>query len=652
MRRLLYFSTLAVLAALVGFTTSACRPGATSEHEGHWRFTDLTALTPTVEAGAPASAFEIATGFLGSQEVRDLTKVPASTAASFPHQSAGQVETLIQQPGSRLAWTLELGSEPYLTFTPLADEEFGCPCTFRAGIRQADGSVVELFQLAPDFLSPGTQVPDGVAPRGSVAAEEIDLGRWSGQRVDLLLQIDPPPGGSRRSARMRWASPAVFDRSPATQASSGEKPNLILIGIDTLRADHLGAWRQPPANGWAPPSLTPALDRLADQSDVWLDAYSTFNVTNPSFASIMTGLYGKNHGIYDLRTPLPPGHTTLAELLKEAGYETLAVIAARHLGDHNSGLGQGFDTVITAQEHSAAEGAIASAMSWIAERGEASDRPYFVWLHLFDPHTPHVPPQPYAQGLRPATAYGAQPVAAWTPFRRTGPVAFDQPVLAGHSALYAGEVAYTDRQLGRFLDFVDSRGGRADTLVALTADHGENLGEHAILHRHGGLWETTTHVPLMVRWPRRTSSTAEPAGRRIRGLVQTLDLFPTLLAAVGLEVPPQDGEDLRVLTAEGRRGRRAVFSEHASLLGVSVRTPTHRWMKSSGNPQVPAGDYLFDLTADPAESKNLAGTGLAVEQQLSELLTRWLEDRRPAADATPRDLSQEEIERLRSLGYL
>jgi arylsulfatase A-like enzyme len=387
---------------------------------------------------------------------------------------------------------------------------------------------------------------------------------------------------------------------------------------------------------------------LAAQSDVWLNAYSTFNATNPSFASILTGLYGKNHGIYDLKTPLPPSHTTLAELLAGAGYDTLALISARHLGDQSSGLGQGFALVSTASEQYAAEMPIDMAMDWLAARPRSSrtQRPFFIWLHLFDPHTPHTPPRPYALGFRPAAAMGLSPVRAWVPFRPPGPRELADPTLGGSRDLYDGEVAYLDRQVGRLLDFLESRGLLANTLVAAVADHGENLGEHGIRFRHAGLFDTTTHVPLMIRWP----GPARP-GRRIQGLVQTIDLFPTLLAAAGLPAPKQDGIDLRALTGMGRSGRRAVFSEHASRLGVSLRTREYRYGLNQGNPLFPDGPYLYDSQRDPGETRNLAGRALPVEKELNDLLLRWLSDRTRNPHPPSRGLSEEDEKRLKALGY-
>jgi arylsulfatase len=477
-----------------------------------------------------------------------------------------------------------------------------------------------------------------------------------------------------------WGSPALYSRlSPPAQAAAPAampaRPNILLIGCDTLRADRLGTWGRNP-------SLTPEIDRLAGESDVWTQAFSTFNATNPSFVSIMTGLYGKNHGVYDLHTRLPGNFTTLARHLAGAGYQTMAIISARHLGDHNSGLGQGFGEVTRADEHYAAELGVNQTLDWIAAAA-TRPRPFFVWLHLFDPHTPHTPPHPYADGLRPAAAGGLAPVVAWVPFRTPGPRFYDQPVLAGNRDLYDGEVAYLDHQIGRLLDGLRSRGLLDTTLVALVADHGENLGDHGLLYRHVGLFDTTTHVPLLVRWPG-----PRRAGRVHPELVQTIDLFPTLLAAAGLQVPAQDGIDLRRLSGlsdlsslsgqsgqsgqpgpggdgnphgAATRGRRAVFAEHSNGLGAMVRTRDYQYIVSRGNTVVfPDGASLYDLRADPGEIRNLAGRGLPAERELAGLLAAWTAQRRPAPSgaggpagpAPAQPLSREDAARLRSLGYL
>ncbi len=621
----------AVLSVLFVLVLSACRSQPEAPPAGAWERLDLWRAKPEVEATPPewrkATIRQIS--YLGAEEVRDLRLVPAKQLIAFPKRTAGQVKALEQRASSRVRWTIEPGRDAYFSFIPLGTLN-GCDCVYLVGVREGD-KLDKLYRLDAEPVGP-------ISP----AAVEVDLSSYAGRRVDLLIQID----GSAAHApehpvpSVLWGSPAVYSRKAPPARRQGEtRPNILLIGFDTLRADALGAWGRNP-------SLTPTLDRLAEQSDVWLDAFSTFNVTNPSFASILTGLYGKNHGVYDLQTPLPPTHTTLAERLAKAGYDTLALISASHLGDHNSGLGQGFAEVSTASEHYAAEMPIDMTMDWLAARA-GKPRPFFVWLHLFDPHTPHTPPQPYALGFRPAAPAGLAPARTWIPFRPPEPRGFDEAVLGASRDLYDGEVAYLDRQVGRLLDFLESRGLLENTVVAVVSDHGENLGEHNIRYRHVGLFDTTTHVPLMIRWPGRGQT-----GRRIEGLVQTLDLFPTLLGAAGLEIPRQDGIDLRQLTADKARGRRVVFSEHAGRLGVSVRTRDYRYGLSQGNDRfIPDGPHLYDLKADPGETQNLAGRGLAIEKELNDLLLRWLSDRRRGTDPRSRDLTDEELQKLKALGY-
>jgi arylsulfatase len=625
---------LSVLLAVLPIL-AACHSKTAAEAAGAWSRLDLWGTASTVESTPPQwqEAVFRRISYLGSAEVRDLRFVPPKQLVAFPTRSAGQVKALEQRASSRVRWTLHPGKDAYFSFVPLGTAN-GCACTYRVGVREGrpeDGRLTELHKVAAQPMGP-------FAP----AAVELDLSPYAGRQIDLLFQVDGsadhPP--DRPVPSVLWGSPAVYDRSEAPEVRRGGGPNILLIGVDTLRADALGAWGRRP-------SLTPSLDRLAAESDVWPEAYTAFNVTNPSFASIFTGLYGKNHGVYDLKTPLPPSQTTLAELLAGAGYQTLALISASHLGDHNSGLGQGFAEVETATEQAAGEMPVDATMDWLAAQGR-SPKPFFVWLHLFDPHTPHTPPEPYALGQRPASAMGLSPVRAWTPFRAIGPRPFVEQVLAGNRDLYDGEVAYADRQVGRLLDFLASRGLLENTVVALVADHGENLGEHGILFRHIGLFETTTHVPLMIRWPG-----AGRAGRRLPGLVQTIDLFPTLLAAAGLKPPPSDGQDLRKLTGEGKPGRRAVFTEHSDRLGVAVRTRGYRYGWNEGNlPKLlPDGPYLFDLKADPGETRNLAGQGLAAEKELNGLLLHWLSDHHRGPAPQPREPSEEEKKKLRSLGY-
>jgi arylsulfatase A-like enzyme len=662
---------LSVLAAAAALFAGCAADGTRPDTPGPWVRIDLWSRPPRVEAQPPGTPrgtapFAAEMSWLGAGEVRNLELVPAAALRAIPHRPAARVRVLAQRAGSRLAWSLDLPPvEPYLALTPLGSRG-ACPCVFRAGVRDADGAIHELYRT-----------PVEPVPRLAPAAVELDLGRFAGTRVDVLLQIDPAPGAALAAGGGAptglWASPAVYGRLARGEDPApwdGREPgagaadetarkggvvrpvNVLLLGLDTLRYDAVGA------HGPGP-SLTPNLDALAAESDVWDSAFSTFNSTNPSFASIMTGLYGKNHGVYDLQTPLPPAHVTLAERFADSGYRTFAAIAARHLEPTWSGLGAGFDEVVTSEQVDAGELIAELGIEWLAGR----DQPWFAWLHFFDPHTPHTPPQPYGLGFRPAAAAGLGPVAGWLPFRQPGPLEYVEHRFAGREELYDGEVAYLDRQLGRVLDFLASRGVLDDTVVAVIADHGESLGEHGILCSHAGLHDQTTHVPLIVRWPERLLEGPDwlpRRGRRFSGLVQTIDLFPTLLAAAGLEVPPNDGLDLRRLTPEpdgpepaaDPRGRRHVFAEHANRSGAMVRTRSWKYIVNEGNPALPDGPSLFDLERDPGEAVDLSGRGLEVEARLAELLARWRGAVRPAPDARAAPLSEEDREQLRSLGYL
>lgn len=635
--RFLIRRRLPLLAVLLPL--AACRPAPVPplpwERIDLWQLRPVAEVTPGDSKWARPAIPKIA--FLGAGEVRDMSLVKPEQLVAFPKRTAGQVRALEQMAGSRLKWRLRIGQDAYFSFLPLGSE-VPCPCTYRVGVRDA-GTIKELYRIE--------STPVG---RFAPARVDVDLAAYAGREVDLLIQLEAPPEALVHAPGMPfpaalWGSPAVYQRGAITKKTAGataSRPNVLFLGIDTLRADRLGPWGHDP-------SLSPSIDRLAGQSDVWLDAYTVVNATNPSFASMMTGLYVKNHGVYDLKTPLPPSHVTLAELFQGAGYETMAIISAAHLRDHNSGLGQGFQDVTGATEHFAGELPVDMTMDWLQARdAKGEKRPFFAWIHLFDPHTPHTPPQPYALGFRPAAAVGLEPVRTWIPFRQPGPRDFEEPNLGGHHDLYDGEVAYLDRQVGRLLGFLEARGMMENTLVVLIADHGENLGEHGILDRHIGLFDTTLHVPLMIRWPG-----ASREGRRINGLVQTIDVFPTLLAAAGLKAPVSDGVDLRELTGEKKKGRRAVFAEHAGKLGLMVRTPGNEYMLSQGNtPFVADGAYLYDVKADPGQTDNLAGRGLPAETQLSDLLRRWLADRRNRPDAPGREQSDEEKARLKALGYI
>ena len=626
--------SLAVLALAGASWLLGC--GA-PERDLPWQRVDLVSLPFEIE--------------VSSGRAREVIAARAPRAPGRPVPGLGwdhpEVLTLRQAMGSTLSWRLALGSVPYLALEPLGAQRSGCRGTQRVAVRDAEGKTTDL--LLEPLRHGGLFAP---------AYRELDLSEWARQSIELLFEVreDAVRGSTRRwrACRAVWGGPAVFTREDAGRQPDLGRPSVVLIGLDTFRADH---WTSRPAGA---PSMTPALDRLAAESDVWTRAYSALNNTNPSFISIHTGLYARDHGIYDLVTPLPDAHRTLAERFRDAGYRTGANLSARHLMPEASGLGQGFDELMGPIGATAAASFVVDrSIDWIARtRG-----PFFLWVHLFDAHTPTLPPEPFASGLRAAAPSGLSPTGGWTAFRPPGPREFTEPWLGGHPDLYGGEVAYLDRQIDRLLGYLEGGGLLAETFVVVVADHGESLGEHDLLHRHFGLYEASVHVPLVVRWPdsmtARGLAPGDARGRRFEGLVQTVDLAPSLLNAAGLEDVSETsdgggGLDLWELAlgsgASGGAGRQTVFTEHSNREGAMVRTPRHKYIVMEENRFLPAGPYLFDLETDPQELRNLAGSGLEIEQLMAATLHAW---RKRSIEAEAARLPTEaEARSLRALGYL
>lgn len=519
-------------------------------------------------------------------------EVPLGSDSAGPTSvEPSRIRGLRVPPGEQLRFDLDLGDDAFLSFIPLPARGEDCRYHYRVAVQSGAGS----RELADATALAGPAAPETVT---------VDLAEWNRKKIVLLLTAEAE-GGRCAANTMEapvWGSPSVYwrCRDCGTQQRSKDAPlNVILISFDAMRADAIGP-------RGSRPSLTPAIDRLASRSDVWTNAYSTFNVTNPSFASTMTGFYGKTHGIYDLQTPLPYSFTTLAEIFRAAGYRTGAVVSAQHLSDAASGLGQGFEDYIVAPRRYSAEMAANLAMDWLGER----QTPFFFWLHFYDPHTPHDAPRPYADGYRAEAPSGMVPPSQWTPFRKPGPVAaYRDPQLRAHEDLYDAEVAYLDRQVDRLLDYLDSRGLLEHSVVILMSDHGENGRDDRVPFRHAGLWDATTHIPLIIHRPNGAAA-IHPA------FVQNVDLLPTILQLVGQKAPPTDGRSLF-----GGEPRTMVFAEHSQRIGTMVRDADFLYSWSKGSPFVPDGEMLFDVRRDPRQQNNLAATRRDVVDAYREKLS-------------------------------
>ena len=293
----------------------------------------------------------------------------------------------------------------------------------------------------------------------------------------------------------------------AMRARTGPRP-IVLVTIDTLRADRLGSYGRSP-------SITPKLDALAARGVVFENAWTTAPLTVPAHATLLTGLLPPKHGLRVNKPPtkVPPlaarRYVTLAETLKERGYATAAVVSASVLRDDVTGFAAGFD--VYREVPPAAAGslhdsewpgrgadAVAHALAW----ARSAPRQSFLWVHLFDPHAPYDAPAGWGAG----------------------------PDHVGDATGYDAEVAYTDDCVGKLLDGL-AQAGLEDAVVAVVSDHGEGLGEHGEASHGYLMHEATLRVPLIVAAP------GLPAARRA-GPVSVVDLFPTLLALAGHPIPP------------------------------------------------------------------------------------------------------------------
>jgi arylsulfatase A-like enzyme len=375
--------------------------------------------------------------------------------------------------------------------------------------------------------------------------------------------------------------------------------NLLLLTIDTLRADHLGCY------GYAR-NTSPALDALAQAGVCFTHALCQRPKTSPSFATIMTGTYPAKHGIHGSRQVLKPANETLAEYLKEAGWTTAAVITNGNLYPV-FGFDQGFDTYVYGHK----DGKTGSdlAIEWL-EQNAASDEPWFLWVHHTDPHAPYAPRAPYD------TMFGDDDGGR----RSAGERQID---------LYDGEIRFTDDQMGRLIEWITANGLRERTLIVFTADHGESLGEHDYYYEHGlHPYEPSARVPLIF-----SASGIVPEETRSSALVGAVDILPTILGALDVEfdasvqgrsflmevlgigeMEPNDfvyieaGYDEHDMAGRTRALRRKT-TKYVHRLAEWARRPrglgSFMWTMDARLEGGLAPDELYDLVSDPAETVNL-----------------------------------------------
>jgi len=413
-----------------------------------------------------------------------------------------------------------------------------------------------------------------------------------------------------------WVLPALLVSSTLLAQTPGRntRPNVFLITIDTLRADHVGCYGYQQIQ-------TPAMDALAKDGTRFAHAFTPSPITNSSHTSIMTALLPSHHGVTDFAVPLDANHTTLAELLQDNGYRTAAFIGAVILDSKTlaPGLDHGFDFYDNFPEHPASKSRFGRlerramdvtqhAENWLTVHPAG---PHFVWLHLYDPHDPYEPPSPFAETYK------------------------DRP--------YDGEIAYADSALGHFIGYLKRRGWYQNSIVIVVGDHGEGLGEHHE-NTHGiFLYDSTIHVPLIVKLPVPSVST-----KVVEAQVRTTDILPTVLDQLKITPPKNlDGESLKSCLAGTETKGWTAFGETDYPLRFgwsplrSVRDEGFKFIEAP-RPE------LYDLHADAGELQN---TYQPDNKQVAEM-RGMLSDLRPPDRAQPaEEVSQNAASGLKGLGY-
>jgi choline-sulfatase len=398
-------------------------------------------------------------------------------------------------------------------------------------------------------------------------------------------------------------------------AEPTSRPNVFLITIDTLRADHVHCYGYNQIE-------TPALDQLAKQGILFAQAFTPSPITNASHTSILTGLLPSSHGVSDFGVALSASHPTLAAELQRQGYNTAAFIGAVVLDSKQlaPGLDRGFQYYDNFPEHPKSKarwGRLERRGVDVAQRAEKwlsaqSAAPYFVWMHLYDPHDPYEPPAPYSEEYK--------------------------------GRLYDGEIAYADSALAHLIEYLKQKDLYDNSVIVVVGDHGEGLGEHNE-DTHGiFLYDSTTHVPLIVKLPK-----SAEAGKEIQAQVRTIDIMPTLLDLLSITAPAkQDGASLAPLLAATETIPRIALAETNYPLRFgwaplrAIRSDNLKFIEA------PAPE-LYDLKADAHELQNAYAPWDDRVQKLRRTLTEsFPQKQKGEKTATPASV----LDELHALGYL
>lgn len=442
-------------------------------------------------------------------------------------------------------------------------------------------------------------------------------------------------------------------RGPAQKEKS--HPNVLLLTVDTLRADHLGVY------GYSR-NTSPHLDAFAKDGVVFQKARCNWPKTTPSFVSMLTGTYGRTNGVTGkCRKPLPGELTTIAEAMKRNGYATAAVVDNPNLSVKYQ-FNQGFDHFVEIWEQPGANNAakvVSHALDWLRKNRR---QPFFFWVHLVDPHAKYTPPRGFDTLFLKDALYRRNDrvlklTNQWDGINRTKTRLGDHLNLNYYIAQYDGEIAYADSQIARLFDEMKRQEIYDSTMTIFTSDHGEELGEHGIYFEHGyQVYEATMHVPLIIRYP-----DGIDGGREVSENLTLLRLAPTILDYCGIPAIPQhQGKSLRPLLEGRDEDRKVVCSEGGYR---NRNTGKHHEVVYEGEWKLihysNNGYGLFNLAEDPGERNDLSRQQKTICLRLKKELQQFKRYENKSVTEPPTDESQDNEEmseamqkQLKALGYI
>jgi arylsulfatase A-like enzyme len=593
----------------------------------------------------------------------------ASAPSGVGWQGLGDIyrETIVSRAPEQIAFEVELGQRPWLDLAigtpnphPVAFQiDVDAPGSERVSVRRTITSADEWLDL------------------------EIPLDDLAGAKARISMGLESDEVGQvafwgAPTVRHRGALPDFTEPTPARAAlgNPGPPKGVILLVADTLRKDHLDAW------GYER-ETAPFITSLAHQGTRFADNISQGTWTKVSVSSILSSLYRSTHGIYDIPDRLPASVTTLGEAFRNAGYATFHTSSVVFSG-RNSNLQQGIEvlhersSIDGLDEYSAktARTYVDRLMPWLEAH---RDQPFFVFLHVFDPHSPFRPFDPYDrrwlddEALTQHEQYLEKVdevvdifhnLPSAEDLEKAGPIDPDK-FMTATKAWYDASIRAMDVEIERLGERLEELGLADDTLIALVADHGEEFLEHGQSWHGHSVYGDMINVPMLMRWPG-----VVPADRVVEQTTQSIDLMPTILELAQIPVPEEaQGRSLVPLMAApgnpqefGWRGG-PVFSELKNSdefddFVPDAYTVVHDGWKLIWNVKVRderAEVELFDHNKDPLNLTNIADANPEKVEELKRLIEGWratAEAARVTDEGLEESLSPEEVEELRALGYL